>query len=83
MHENGKMKLVETIPGMGRGRIKNYEGVEFNYDIIVRTLVNVTMSSQHNNNNSPTPGDIPKGMQYRLLQRHNSRVTETTKMPHY
>jgi hypothetical protein len=43
---------------------------------------------------NPTPGDIPKGMQHRLLQKHlhtyvycstihNSQVVETTKMPHY
>jgi hypothetical protein len=43
---------------------------------------------------NPTPGDIPKGMQHRLLQRHlhthvycstihDSWVMETTKMPHY
>jgi hypothetical protein len=42
----------------------------------------------------PFLGDIPKGMQHRLLQRHlhthvhcsaihNSQVMETTKMPHY
>jgi hypothetical protein len=41
-----------------------------------------------------TPGDIPKVMQHRLLQRHlhthvycstihNSQVMETTKMSHY
>jgi hypothetical protein len=41
-----------------------------------------------------TPGDIPKGMQHRLLQRHlhthvycsaihNGQVIETAKMPHY
>jgi hypothetical protein len=43
---------------------------------------------------NPTPGDIPQGMQHRLLQRllhthvycgtiHNNQVMETTKMPHY
>jgi hypothetical protein len=33
MYENGKMRPVETIPGMGVGRIKeNDEGSEFNYD---------------------------------------------------
>jgi hypothetical protein len=43
---------------------------------------------------NPTPGDIPKGMQHRLLQRHlhthvycsaihNSQVLEITKMSHY
>jgi hypothetical protein len=43
---------------------------------------------------NPTLGDMPNGMQLRLLQRHlhthvycsaihNSQVTETVKMPHY
>jgi hypothetical protein len=43
---------------------------------------------------NPKPGDIPKGMQHRLLRRHlnttvhcstihNSQVIETTKMPNY
>jgi hypothetical protein len=33
MYENGKMRPVETIPGMGKGRIKEYNGRgEFNYD---------------------------------------------------
>jgi hypothetical protein len=43
---------------------------------------------------NPTPGDIPKGMQQRLLQRHlhthvycsaihNSEAMERAKMPHY
>jgi hypothetical protein len=26
MYENGKMRPVETIPGMGEGRIKNNDG---------------------------------------------------------
>jgi hypothetical protein len=35
MHENGKMKSVETIPGMGGKRIKETNGGgEFNYDIL-------------------------------------------------
>jgi hypothetical protein len=35
MYENGKMKPVETIPVMGRGRImETYGGGEFNYDIL-------------------------------------------------
>jgi hypothetical protein len=35
MYENGKMRPVETIPGMGGGRIKeNGRGGEFNYDIL-------------------------------------------------
>jgi hypothetical protein len=34
MYENGKMRPVETIPGMGGGRLKmNDGGGEFNYDI--------------------------------------------------
>jgi hypothetical protein len=34
VHENGKMRPVETIPGMGGGRIKeNDGGGEFSYDI--------------------------------------------------
>jgi hypothetical protein len=33
MYENGKMRPVETIPGMGREGIKeNDGGDEFNYD---------------------------------------------------
>jgi hypothetical protein len=34
MYENGKMRLVETVPGMGVEIIKeNDGGHEFNYDI--------------------------------------------------
>jgi hypothetical protein len=34
MYVNGKMRPVETIPGMGRGLIKeNGGGGEFKYDI--------------------------------------------------
>jgi hypothetical protein len=35
-HEcNGKIRPVETIPGMGRGKIKeNDRGGEFNYNIL-------------------------------------------------
>jgi hypothetical protein len=33
MYVNGKMRPVETIPGMGGGRIKTNGGGEFNYDI--------------------------------------------------
>jgi hypothetical protein len=34
MYVSGKMRLVETIPGMGGGRIKeNDGGGEFNYDL--------------------------------------------------
>jgi hypothetical protein len=46
MYEDGKMRHIETIPGMGEGRIKeNDGGGEFKYDNIVRTFVNVTMYS--------------------------------------
>jgi hypothetical protein len=35
MYENGKMRPVETVPGMGGGGIKeNDGGCEFNYDIL-------------------------------------------------
>jgi hypothetical protein len=35
MYENGKMIPVETLPGMGGGRIKeNDGGGEFNCDIL-------------------------------------------------
>jgi hypothetical protein len=35
MYENGKMRTVETIPGMGGGGIKeNDGGNEFNCDIL-------------------------------------------------
>jgi hypothetical protein len=46
------MRPVETLQGMGAGEIKeNDGGGEFNYNITVRTLVNVTMYPQYNNNN--------------------------------
>jgi hypothetical protein len=35
MYKNGKMRPVETIPGMGKGEIKqNDAGGEFNYDTL-------------------------------------------------
>jgi hypothetical protein len=35
MHENGNIRHVDTIPGMGAWGIKeNDEGGEFNYDIL-------------------------------------------------
>jgi hypothetical protein len=35
MYENGKMRPVKTIPGMGGGRIKaNDGGGEFSHDIL-------------------------------------------------
>jgi hypothetical protein len=48
MYENGKMRPVETVPGMGeKGEKENDRGDEFNYDI--RTFVNITMYPQYNN----------------------------------
>jgi hypothetical protein len=35
MYENGKMRPIETVPGMGVGKIKKTDrGGEFNYDIL-------------------------------------------------
>jgi hypothetical protein len=35
MYENGKMRHVETVPGMGEGRIKDGDGGnKFNYHIL-------------------------------------------------
>jgi hypothetical protein len=35
MYENGKIRPVKTIPGMGKGEIKkNNGGGEFNYDML-------------------------------------------------
>jgi hypothetical protein len=35
MYENGKMRNVKTIPGMGERKIKKNDGRgEFNYDIL-------------------------------------------------
>jgi hypothetical protein len=49
MYENGKIRHVETTPGMGRRRIKkNDGGGEPSYGI--RTFVNITMYPQNNNN---------------------------------
>jgi hypothetical protein len=54
MYANGKMRPAKTIPGMGgEGRKENDGGVEFNYKYL-RTLVNVTVYSQYNNNNKPS-----------------------------
>jgi hypothetical protein len=51
MYENGKMRPVETLPGMGAGVIKeNGEEGELKYDTFdIRTLVNATMYPQHKN----------------------------------
>jgi hypothetical protein len=35
MYGNGKMRPVKTVPGMGRGEIKENDGKsEFKYDIV-------------------------------------------------
>jgi hypothetical protein len=45
MYANGKMRPVETVPGMEGGGIKeNDGGGKFNGDTIVRTLANATMN---------------------------------------
>jgi hypothetical protein len=39
MYVNGKMRLVETIPGMGGGAIKENDGEgEFNNDTLYKLL---------------------------------------------
>jgi hypothetical protein len=43
MYENGKMIPVETIPGMGGGRIKENDGGVNSTMIHCRTFVNITM----------------------------------------
>jgi hypothetical protein len=46
MHENGKMRYVEIIPGIGEEGLKeNDGGGEFN--CVVRTFVNVTIYPQY------------------------------------
>jgi hypothetical protein len=51
MYGNGKMRPIETLPGIGGGGIKeNDGGDEFKYDI--RTFINVIMYPQYNNNNN-------------------------------
>jgi hypothetical protein len=52
MYVNGKMKSVETIPGIEGGRKKRMmEGVNSSiiYLIYLRTFVNATRYPQHNN----------------------------------
>jgi hypothetical protein len=34
MYENGKMRPVETVPGMGEGGKRKMMGGDFNYDIL-------------------------------------------------
>jgi hypothetical protein len=38
MYENGIMRPVDTIPGMGGGITENDGGGEFNYDILQELL---------------------------------------------
>jgi hypothetical protein len=52
MYVSGKMRPVETIPGMGRGEIKENDGGWVQLWYIERTFVNVTMYPQYNNNNN-------------------------------
>jgi hypothetical protein len=60
---------------------------------ICRLLKNINIDLPYDPAN-PTPGDIPKGMQHKLLQSHlhthvycsaihNNQVMQTTQMPHY
>jgi hypothetical protein len=49
MYENGKMRPVETIPGMRGGEImENDGGGEFNYDIFCKC--HKLLYHQYNNN---------------------------------
>jgi hypothetical protein len=50
MYVSGKMRPVETIPGMGEGRIKNGGGGDFKYDIfdILQELLHTYSVPQHN-----------------------------------
>jgi hypothetical protein len=51
MYTKGKMRPVETIPGLGRKSIKEKDGGEkFNYDMLLRNFVNVTIYPKKNNN---------------------------------
>jgi hypothetical protein len=43
MYVNGKRRSIESIPRLGRRRIKNGGRGEFKSEHIVRTFVNVTM----------------------------------------
>jgi hypothetical protein len=47
LYENKKLRPVETIPGIrGRGIKESDGGHGFNYDILLRTLANVTIYPQ-------------------------------------
>jgi hypothetical protein len=51
MYENGKLRPVETIPGIREGGIKeNDRGRQIQLCYVVRTFVNVTMYPQYNDN---------------------------------
>jgi hypothetical protein len=50
MYVNGKMRPVETIPGMGVGPIKEKDGGVNSSISDIRTFANGTVYSQHNNN---------------------------------
>jgi hypothetical protein len=52
MYENGKMRPVETTPGMGGRRIKENDGGVNSIIYIVRTFINVTIYPVHSNNNN-------------------------------
>jgi hypothetical protein len=53
MFENGKMRSVETIPGL-EGRERENDGGVNSSKIYCKNLIDVTMYSQHNNNNNKT-----------------------------
>jgi hypothetical protein len=50
MYVSGKTRPVETIPGMGEGRIKNGGGGDFKYGIfdILQELLHTYIVPQHN-----------------------------------
>jgi hypothetical protein len=59
MYENGKMRPVESVPGIGEGRVKENDGGEWiQLWNIVRNLANVTMYPQYNNNNNKRKSKI-------------------------
>jgi hypothetical protein len=48
MYENGKMRPVDTIPGIGNMDKGEYGGMNLT-KIYCKNFVNVTVYSQHNN----------------------------------
>jgi hypothetical protein len=50
MFENGKMRPVESIPGIGRGRIRRMMEEGTSTMIYCKNFVNVTMYPQYNIN---------------------------------